>query len=34
MGTNPHDASMNPVAATHGLRQGEAEADRVRAFWT
>lgn len=33
MGSNPHDSSVNPVAAAHGLRQGEAEADRLREFW-
>lgn len=33
MGTNPHDSSMNSAAAAAGLRQGEAEADRVNEFW-
>lgn len=33
MGTNPHDSSVSPAAATHGLRQGAAEADRLRTLW-
>lgn len=33
MGPNPHDSSVNPAAAAHGLRQGAAEADRLREFW-
>lgn len=34
MGANPHDSSVSPAAAAAGFRQGEADADRLRALWT
>jgi NTE family protein len=33
MGTNPHDATVNPVAAAAGYRQGLASGERVREQW-